>query len=310
MTTRIVSHATEGSAKAAAINWKRGDDSILYLRDQDEAMFLAKLRAVLALAADLDGTLARTNTFRKIEESMPPDLVRHGQTTLRAHIEYVSRQAELGQRAEPESLRGWLARMGPESDLERIASDGGLMANNLIGLVRSGFNKERLRLLVEGKRARNGAQALCGKFKRAVVVSAGFENVGEAFLWHHNFPPHVEIIAGFRLIFDEDKEGLIKGVEHLLFPSMLKGVLVKRVREEHYGLDRRHLLCVGDLPFDAPLLREGGVAVGLLPPEDEDVGAFRHRMLTFTEYWDSVDAMLVGDSLQPLADLLEETAAA
>lgn len=308
MTIQIASFATEESAKAAAVNWKRGDDPILYLRDQDDVAFRAKLCAVLAIAADLDGTLARTNTFRELEKGMPHDLVAHGQATLRAHIAYVSRQAELTRPSETENLRGWLARMGPESDLERIASDGGLMANNIIGLVRSGFNKERLRQLVESKRARDGAQALCGKVKRAVVVSAGFENVGEAFLWHHNFPGHVEIIAGFRLIFDA--EGLIKGVEHLLFPSMLKGVLVKRVREEHYGMDRKHLLCVGDLPFDAPLLREGGVAIGLLPPEDEDVGAFHHRMLAFPEYWQSVDAMLVGDSLQPLADLLEETAAA
>lgn len=304
MATRIVANAAPQLVMDAA-NWKRGDDSILFLRNQDEAAFRAKIALIKALAIDLDGTAAVTNTFREMVKDQSAEIIGQDRKTLQAHIDYVSRTPKPGRAVKGESIREWLERRGPDGDLHRLASESGLMANNIVGLMRSGFTQTTLRALVARKKVRHGAQVLCATVTHAMVISAGFENAGELFLERHAFPKHVEIISGFRLLFADD--GTIAGVHHNLYPSGLKGDLVRLFREEHFRLKRENLLCVGDTPWDAPLLREGGLAIGLLPPEDEDPGAFHDRLTRFAPYWDSVDAMLVGDSLQPLADLLEES---
>lgn len=305
MTLHIEAHASAHQTAIAALTWKPGDPSVFYLRGQSAKTFRAKASKVDMLGADLDGTLARTNTFRELEKGQPEAVVRHGQKTLKAHIGYVSRAPVPVRPAEGESPRQWIKRRGPVNELFSLASESGLMGNNGMGMMKSGFTRELLHALVRGKRARDGAQDLCAAVKHAVAVSAGLENAGELFLELHGFPKHVRIISGFLLEFADD--GTIDGSDHNYFPSALKGMLAALLRDEYYGVSREQLLCVGDTPFDAALLREGGLAVGLLPPESEDAGAFHDRLARFGPYWQSVDAMLVGDSLQPLADLIRET---
>jgi len=299
----LIHGARIDQAMAAAEACRPGNRPILFLRHRDDVPpFLERLRNLNALAIDFDGTLTRGNTFRQVEILLSPELKERGQAALAAHEDFAwGRAATAAERTPPRTFRAWLEGNGAGDDAERVASECGLLMNSALAWASSQVMRHDLRTLVHGMPPRDGARDLCRLFAHPTVVSAGVENVIRFFLEQYAFTDDMDVIAGMELAFGDD--GSIAGVHHNLWPSSFKGRLVERLRQFH-GLQREQMLCIGDTPFDLPLLRAGGFSVTLCAPKTEDPPAFRQRQRGFADLWTASDALLVGNTLQPLVDLV------
>ncbi len=299
---RIVPFAQPAVIRLAAC---LNDGPALFLK-RSAAAFQDALADVTCLAADFDGTMVRGNTFRHIERLLCEKGMASNERALEDHIAYVSCRSPAP--APAADFRDWLESVGAESDVDRACSEAGLLAQAVINMIRAGVRRPDLEDIAKALSLRPGVEALAAACDRGAVVSAGMEDVSRAFLSGRGPAlARLDVIGAVRLAFDEG--GRIVGLRHNLWPSPTKGANVRRLCR-FWHVERAHVLSIGDSPFDVDLFQESGVAVGILPPYAEDPLAFDDHLARFDGYWNAVDALLVGDSLQPLADLVRAARAA
>jgi phosphoserine phosphatase len=278
--TDVQSHLREGQPKLLT----RITPDALYRR-------AGKLEAG---AFDFDGTLTAGSEWRAMGSLMRPDLHDIEMDNFRWYLSHIS-----GQCSNVVSLDD------PDWWMEHLES-GNLLAvesawvTSSVYLMRlSGITEEQLDDVAKTLSPREGALELLRLMDKRVVISFGIEQFIKSWLRHVDVSAAV---AATRIIFDD--AGLVNRCHINVVGAGSKKFVVKRFRDlSHVRED--HLLVVGDTVLDASMMSPSSFNVLIIPPNEieNQNSDFRNNL---PKMWDRLTAILVCDSLAPLAELIKE----
>ncbi len=151
---------------------------------------------------------------------------------------------------------------------------------------------------------REGAIELLSLFEKRVIISFGIEALIQMWLEERRIDCPV---AATRVHFDDD--GVVCGRGPNPCVPISKEIAADIFRQRT-GVREENLLVIGDHKRDIHMMHPGGFNVLIVPPgaADEKLAAFREGSLR--PMWDVLTMVIIGDSLRPLHNFIQEARAA
>jgi phosphoserine phosphatase len=233
--------------------------------------FANHLRAVTACGTDFDGTLVPGSHWLMVRRKMRPEDQAADEAETFVFFTNPARTEEYDQ--------AWLSR-----GLERA--------------IRSGLTAGQAALLARKILPYPGAVELLASFppsptKRAAIISLGLKWVIEAWCSSHGLTG-VEVYA--QDFARDGNNGLKPG---LIITDRGKGTCFRDFCQRHY-LWTDDALILGDGWSERDLFDCGGLRVFVFPADDLQSERFESRRAAVSRLWSELDAVLIGNSLQPL----------
>lgn len=233
--------------------------------------FAVQVREARGLVTDFDGTVNNGNQWLAMRECMRSDL------------------------AEEDAARAqWYMKTDSRTDREDID----FIFGSVHRLVESGLKSRTLVQYAHATDPRPCAVDLMKSFHgKAVVVSFGLADFIRA--WLDRFGIGADIAA---LDLRWVGEHLIGFHARTVVTDGNKGFMYDAFLAEH-ELRPDQVLAIGDAPTDIRMMRPEGLGVLVIPKVDPQPGRMESRMRGLADIWPCVSAVLVSNSLEPLAAL-------
>ncbi len=281
-------------ARMAAIRRAQEDRLPLFISLMEEEDLLRRARRTDIGLFDFDGTLTPVNQWDALRALVPEELRRTEPDLLSAYRQFMRASLNTDD----------FHASGPRSEAHLSAWEAQWVESSASLFARGGLTREQVATAGAGIPLRDGAKALLSLFAaHTAVISMGMEDTIRPCLAAHGVPAHV---VASRLRYDEDNR--VQGVQMGAVTAAMKGDIREWYLFHHVRMaEHDRVLAIGDSRSDRPMMRHGsGLNAFILPfaPPGEPHAAYRDENLV--EILSIADIVLVGDSLQPLADLIED----
>jgi|GEM_PF-6096430 len=255
--------------------------SLLILNSEraNERYFSVRLQRTRAAGFDFDGALIEGAHLRLLREVME----------------------ERARAADQKEADKYYTLIGQTEEWITVAV--ARIAEHLRGRLTRGHIAERLDRLPPRSGAVDLLRHYCNR-SGVMVGSLGVKSYIAPWCAHYLSPSDRSVeVAALDLTWDE--QGFCNGFD----PA---SIVTDRNKGEWFhefclrrGIAQKDSLVLGDSPrTDASLLRAGGVRVLLWPVTGVSESAETDRLRTISDLWPDLDAVLIGDSLKPLVEIL------
>ncbi|MDP2631192.1 MAG: hypothetical protein Q8P30_00295 [Candidatus Uhrbacteria bacterium] len=245
--------------------------------------FVKKVFHCCWLMADFDGTLTMGSQWDDARNLMGPE---------RAEVDRVA-------------LKRWT-----ESD-RSFQSECEFIFGTVDLLCESGLTQGQLFAVARAQRPRPGALELLHSFELSVDGSEYPDHIVRSFIvsygmdcyiceWASHNGVFAKVLA-LKLRWDKDSK-LIGYYADTVVVGTNKGNKAKEVHER-FGVIPSLQLVLADAPSDKDLFHDKSVNVLILPHTEVEEAISKFRRKGLPDVWNLVDAILVGDSLEPLYEM-------
>lgn len=290
MGTVVFAEFAEAERYALEALGKREDVLIVNGLRGDADWFARSVRSAEAGVFDFDGTLHAGSQWSDVRTLLTP-----------GHAAVDREEADL-----------YFSRANGEPSPEEITR---FLFNSVRRMAESKVAQRELIHLAECSPPRPGAVELLQSFDseamqtfdpRLAIVSFGLYDYIVA--WCNAQGLVTPLIASTKLAFTPWTAGpegwpVVRGANPLTFVGTHTKGYAAHAIVESFGVPMNRVLVVGDSPTDLHMMSEGNLAVLLLPHRDADPARLAFRLRGLSELWPRVAAVLVSDSLEPLASL-------
>ena len=265
---------------------------------------LRRLSDLRALAADFDGTCAPGSHWESLNARLPESL-RDAQEEDR--LWYFTKYLE---GTGGSTGRGW--QWGERSHLDpehAAAVEGAFIARQLGRFQAAEFSKACFESAGKKMRPRQGLASLFLRFKNRLIVSMGIVPCIKAFLKENGLEKETRIAATsiwFPFHKDTLSYGKMSGYGPVIMSPCGKPLAIRQFIADQ-KLNPEQLLILGDSIGDVPMMLPGVFGVFLIP-HDDSPAIQQYREKAFAAIWNRADLLVIGNSIEPLADLVYEAA--
>jgi len=245
--------------------------------------FRSAMRAARGLIGDFDGTFHIGNQWADVREMISPVFLAEAERELRAYL---------------------------EGDTVRTDRDDIRFLLNSVGrLVGSGIHTEDFLTAARGRNPREGTAELINSFgdplkfgDHVCVVSFGLYDYID--FWFHTLAgSRRSLVTVMALRLKWAGDGLLDGCDvGTVVTDGNKGYMADVFRAQH-KLEPDETVVVGDAPTDFQMMHPDNIGVLVVPHFDPEKDREKYRNNGLPKLWPRVSAVLVSDSLMPLARL-------